>query len=255
MTALPQAFLDAPIAHRGLHNCAQGRPENSRAACRAALDAGYGIEIDLQLSRDGVAMVFHDETLERLTHQTGLVREWGAEALCATALTGGHEGVPTLLQVLSLVAGRVALLVELKDQHGAMGPTDGVLESAVGAALAGYSGPVAVMSFNPNMIARLAILLPDVPRGLVTCDYAAEDWPMLDEATRARLRGIPDYTRVGASFISHQARDLGRDRVRALRDTGAPVLTWTIRSAREEAQARQIAANITFENYLPLKRA
>ena len=73
MAGLPAAFLERPIAHRALHDLAAGRPENSRAAISAAVAAGYGVEIDLQLSSDGVAMVFHDERLERLTGARGLL--------------------------------------------------------------------------------------------------------------------------------------------------------------------------------------
>jgi glycerophosphoryl diester phosphodiesterase len=84
--ALPPDFLRLPLAHRALHDRAARRPENSPAAIRAAVAAGYGIEIDLQLSRDGIAMVFHDETLDRLTDQTGLVADRDAADLGAIPL-------------------------------------------------------------------------------------------------------------------------------------------------------------------------
>ena len=155
---LPAAFLAAPIAHRALHDVAAGRPENSRAAVRAAVVAGYGIEIDLQLSRDGVAMVFHDETLERLTPRQGWLRDLTAADLSTTPLTGGNEGIPTFAEILTLVAGRVPLLVELKDQTLRMDDTDGRLEAATAAALQGYGGPVAIMSFNPHCLAHLGDL-------------------------------------------------------------------------------------------------
>ena len=249
---LPSAFRRLPLAHRALHDVAEARPENSRAAIRAALSAGYGIEIDLQLSRDGQAMVFHDDDLRRLTGARGAVRQRDARALSGIPLRGGDgECIPSLPEVLALVAGRAPLLVELKDQHGRLGATDGALERATAAALAGYRGPLAVMSFNPHMVAAMATLAPQVPRGLVTCAYAAGDWPDLPATTRDRLRAIPDYPRCGAAFISHQAADLARARVADLRGQGAMVLCWTIRSPRQEAAARRIADNITFEGYLP----
>lgn len=250
MNGLPPVFLGAPIAHRALHDMGDGRPENSRAAILAAMEYGYGIEIDLQLSADGQAMVFHDYDLKRLTGQKGPVRTRQAAALAAITLTGGDEGIPTLAEVLALVRGRVPVLIELKDQHGQMGKTDGVLEAAVARDLAGYTGPAAVMSFNPEMVAGMADLAPDVPRGLVTCAYPARDWLLLRPAVRARLRGIPDYDRTGACFISHQASDLGSARVAELKRAGATVLCWTIRSAEAEAKARKIADNVTFEGYL-----
>ncbi|MFN3208776.1 MAG: glycerophosphodiester phosphodiesterase family protein [Roseovarius sp.] len=251
MTRLDRAFLGAPLAHRALHDVADGRPENSRAAIAAAMGRGYGIEIDLQLSRDGAAMVFHDYDMARLTGQPGPVQQRAAAALADVPLLGGNEGVPTLDEVLAQVAGRVPLLIELKDQHGQMGVTDGRLEQATAVALRDYDGPVAVMSFNPEMMVRMRDLAPGVARGLVTCDYTEEDWRLLRAEVRDRLREIPDFDRAGAGFVSHQARDLDRGRVAELQQAGADILCWTIRSPEEEAAARRVAGNITFEGYLP----
>lgn len=247
--ALPAAFLHRPIAHRAYHNRAEGRPENSRAAVRAAVAAGYGIEIDLQPSADGVPMVFHDYDLRRLTGVAGRFRGMTAAALGATPLLGGTEGIPTLAEVLEIVAGKVPLLIELKDQDGAMGADVGPLEAATAQVLAGYAGPVAVMSFNPHAVAAFHAALPQVPVGLTTSAYLAADWPLLPAAVRDHLRAIPDYDRVGASFVSHEAADLAAPRLAALRAQGAAVLCWTIRSPEAEAEARKRAQNITFEGY------
>ncbi|KEJ94912.1 phosphodiesterase [Pseudosulfitobacter pseudonitzschiae] len=247
---LPQGFLTVPIAHRALHDVADGRPENSRAAIRAAIAHGYGIEIDLQLSADGRAMVFHDYALDRLAEASGPLRLCDAAMLGRTVLRGSDEGIPDLAEVLEIVAGRVPLLIEIKDQDGAMGPDVGPLEDAAAKELRGYRGPVAVMSFNPHSVARMAEALPDVPRGLVTSAYTPEEWP-LSLAVCERLRDIPDYARVGACFISHEAEDLHRPRVAALKAAGADVLCWTIRTPEAEAEARRVAQNVTFEQYLP----
>lgn len=247
---LPRPFLTTPLAHRALHDKADGRPENSRAAIRAAIAAGYGVEIDLQLSRDGQAMVFHDYVLERLTGETGPVRQRDANALGAIALKGGAEGIPTFSEVLDIVRGQVPLLVEIKDQDGAMGDKVGALEEAAAAAARGYDGPLAFMSFNPHSVACMARMAPNVPRGLVTDGYSLANWPLLPAKTRARLRDIPDLERVGASFISHGVRDLNRPRISEIKAAGLPVLCWTVRSPKEEAEARKVADNITFEGYL-----
>lgn len=244
MTLHPD-FLRLPVAHRALHDRAAGRVENSRAAIRAAIAAGYGIEIDLQLSSDGVPMVFHDDVLDRLTGQTGPVRARRAADLSAIPLTGGAEAIPTFVEVLEIVGGQVPLLVEIKDQT----PFNGALERATAAALGSYDGPVAVMGFNPETVVLMADLAPHIPRGITTCDYAPADWPDLSEADCARLRGIPDYERAGASFISHQARDLGHPRVAELKAQGAAILCWTIRDAQAERAARSVADNVTFEGY------
>lgn len=247
-TALPRSFSKVPLAHRALHDVSDGRPENSRAAIRAAIDGGYGIEIDVQLSGDGAAMVFHDYHLERLTEKQGAVQLFTSAELKATGLIGGTEGIPDLPEVLALVAGQVPLLIELKDQDGAMGASVGPLERATADALVGYGGDVAVMSFNPHSVAAMQMLAPDVPRGLTTSAFRPEDWPLSD-AVCAELRAIPDYHRVGASFISHEVADLDRARVTDLKAAGAVICCWTVRSAEQEAQARQVADNITFEKY------
>lgn len=247
---LPDNFIARPIAHRALHDPASGRPENSIEAIDAAVRAGYGIEIDLQLSSDGVPMVFHDYDLARLTDQSGPVARRTATDLAAIPLVGGQAGIPTLSDVLERVAGRVPLLVEVKDQDGAMGPDVGALERAAAKLLSRYSGPLAVMSFNPHSVAVMSKVLPQVPRGIVTEAYSATSAPALPEAVRGRLREIPDYDRVGALFISHHAPDLDRPRVAALRQAGATILCWTIRSPEAEARARKVADQITFEGYL-----
>ncbi len=246
---LPQAFLTAPIAHRGYHDRTAGRVENSGAAFQAAIAAGYGIEIDLQLSSDGVAMVFHDDNLDRLTTAHGPVRLRTAAELGRLTLAGSTNTIPTFAQVLTQIAGRVPVLVEIKDQTLTMAETDGRLEAATTTALKGYQGPVALMSFNPHAIAHLAQLAPDIPRGLTTSAYDPADWHPLPADLCARLCAIPDFDRTQSSFISHEAADLARPRVADLKAQGAAVLCWTIRSPEAEAQARKIAHNITFEGY------
>lgn len=246
--ALPEPFLTVPLAHRALHDVSAGRPENSRAAVRAAIEAGYGIEIDVQLSADAQAMVFHDHDLDRLAEGTGPVRALAAGDLSQMPLNGGAEGIPDLQDILSLVAGQAPLLIEIKDQDGTMGPDIGRLEAAVAAALTGYDGLVALMSFNPHAVIRMAELCPDIPRGLVTDGYQTKDW-RLSKETRTRLRGIPDFDTAECSFISHNWHDLDRPRVAELRAQGADVLCWTVKSPEDEAQARKIAQNITFEQY------
>jgi glycerophosphoryl diester phosphodiesterase len=247
---LPAAFLSKPIAHRALHDKAKGRPENSLAAVRAAVEAGYGIEIDVQPSRDGVAMVFHDYDLERLTGRAGAIATLNAEELRAIRLLGGSEGIPTLREVLDTVAGKVPLLIEIKDQDGHMGPNLGPLGAAVAHELEGYEGPVAVMSFNPHAVAEMGRLAPNIPRGITTSAYIPDEWVPLPARICTHLRAIPDYESTESCFISHEVADLHRHRVAEIRALGAAILCWTVTSPALEAEARQVADNITFEGYL-----
>lgn len=250
MTALPTSFLARPIAHRGLHDAADGRAENSLAALSAAIAAGYGIEIDVQLSSDGEAMVFHDCHLNRLTAETGAVALHSAQALSKIILSGGQDTIPSLEQTLSLIAGRVPLLIEIKDQDGNMGSNVGALEAIVAKRLKPYQGDVAVMSFNPNAMEAFSTLQPKIPVGLVTDRFAIADWPDLSASIRDHLSKISDFERIGACFISHNHTQLGDPIVAKLKAQGVPILCWTVQSQADEAKTRTIANNITFDSYL-----
>lgn len=247
--ALHPDFLRLPIAHRGLH--APGRPENSMAAFRAAIAAGYGIECDIQAASDGTPVVFHDDDLPRLTGAEGLVRALAIDALSMLRIMETDQAIPSLAELLAEVAGQVPLLIEIKDQSLRSSPEIGTLSERVAEQVAGYDGPVAVMSFNPHTIAALHKAAPGIAVGLTTCGYDAEEWDMLDAGQRAHLAAIADFDRVGASFISHDRKDLDNPAVLALKSKAVPVLTWTIRSPEQEQAARRIADNITFEGYLP----
>lgn len=248
--ALSAEFLRRPIAHRALHKRSEGRPENSPAAIRAAIAAGYAIEIDVQGTADGQAVVFHDEWMERLTEATGFVKDYTAAELGRIRLRDSDECIPTLPEVLAIVAGQVPLLIEIKDQTDRMAETDGRLEAAVAKALKTYQGRVAVMSFNPHAVANMARLAPEIPRGITTAAYDYAGWAPLSPERCDELREIADYDRVGASFISHEAADLARNRVAELKARGATILCWTVTSEKVEAKAREVADNITFERYL-----
>lgn len=247
---LPDAFLARPLAHRGLHDVAAGRAENSPKAFIAAIAGGYGIELDLQLSQDGVPMVFHDYELGRLTGASGAVAQHTAVQLSQIPLRHDGDGIPTLAEVLALVDGQVPLLIEIKDQDGLMGPNIGPMGAAIAQVIRDYKGAFAFMSFNPHATAEMQTLLPDAPRGIVTDPYAANDWPLLPQKRREALSQIPDYARTGSCFVSHNVAHLDTPRIAALKAEGAAILCWTVKSPETEAQARKVADNITFERYL-----
>ncbi len=240
---LPDAFR-RPLAHRGLHDAAAGLPENSLAAVRAAAAAGYGIEIDLQPSADGEAMVFHDDALARLTGEAGPVSSRRAADLGRLTLLGTAETIPTLEIVLAAVAGRAPLLIELKRQAD-----PGPLAARCAALLAGYAGPAAVMSFDPAMLIPLREALPGVPRGLVSmADWAGEG---LDAERSGALARLEAMAAVGASFASYRWSDLPTAETAALREAGTPVLCWTVRRPEDAAAVAPHADAITFEGFRP----
>lgn len=252
MTALPAAFLDRPIAHRGLHDRARGRVENSRAAFEAAIAGGYGIELDVQMSRDGVAMVFHDDTLDRLTAASGPVRERSSAELCAIRLAGASDTIERLDTVLAFVGDRAPVLVEIKDQTGLPGADIAALDQVTGrvvqTAVREQGCVVAVMSFNPAYITALSWLDRTIPRGLTGMAF---DEPGLGAEANAALTDYAAFDPSGSSFVSHDRTTLDSPAVARLKARGVPILTWTIRSHAEEVAARRIADNITFEGYLP----
>jgi len=210
---LDPAFLKIPIAHRGLHDASKGVIENALSAFEAAISHGYGIELDVQLSADGEAMSFHDDTLDRLTVERGNVSAQNASALKTISLSGSADTIPDMRQTLDLIAGRVPLLIEIKDQDGALGPNVGPLEKRLAELLSGYKGPLGVMSFNPHSIAAFASFAPDIPRGRVTCTF--DDWPGVSGADLAALQPISPKNAGGISFVSHDRADLTSPHVTA----------------------------------------
>lgn len=248
---LPAEFLVRPIAHRAWHDLAKGRPENSLAAVRAAVAVGYGIEIDVQPSSDGVPMVFHDDDLERMTGIKGLIRERTAAELAELRLAGTGEKIPTLDEVLNAVSRRVPLLIEIKDQDGALGHKVGPLEVAVAQALRNYRDQVAVMSFNPYALMAVRHENRGLPLGLVTCTFKPEDWPGVPTERLDQLRRMEDWETnlIAAGFVSHEWTDLRAKQVAEIKMRGAKILAWTVRNMSEDRTARTVAHNVTFEGY------
>ncbi len=223
------AFLRAhPYAHRGLHG---GEiVENSRAAFSAAIAAGHGIELDVQGSADGEAFVFHDAKLERLTGETGNFDAHAGAELERIALTGTSETLPRLSEVLSLVAGRVPILIEVK----APGLLVGILCLAVRRALEGYREPVAVMSFNPSVGRWFHAHAPRIVRGLVVTEEN-------DKGLRGRTKRHLALWRAKPDFLAYDIRDLPSRFASQQRQRGLPVLTWTVRSDDQAETAMRYA--------------
>ena len=250
MTVDLDRLFDRPIAHRGLHDAANGIVENSRTAVWHAVQSGYGFEVDVQISSDGEAMVFHDDVLDRLTDYAGPVKEFTAAQLSGVPLKDSANGdtIWTLAELLELVAGQAPAVIEIKTHWD----SNTALARRVGELLAAYEGPVAAKSFDPDLVAELARAAPNVARGIVGYAYDDEEAESLTPFKRARLRNLLHWPRTGPHFISWDVKDLPRTSVDlANRITGAPVMTWTVRTPADQARAGLYADQMIFEGFRP----
>ena len=226
-----------PIAHRGLHARDAGVIENSRTAFEAAIAQDYAIECDVQLSRDGVPFIFHDDTLDRLTAARGPAGALAMAEIGALALTGSAAGdtPQTLAAFLAQIAGRTPLQIEIKAQPDPARTE--ALAAAVARALADYRGPHTLESFDPEALTALRRHGIRAPLGIV----------MQADGSRT-LRHWP-WTRF--AFISCHNLALSLPAVRFLRACGMEVTAWTIRSEAEAQAALRQADQIVFEGFRP----
>ncbi len=156
----PAWLTERPIAHRGLHDAQQGVIENTLGAAEAAIAAGYAIECDVQISRDGEAFVFHDETLDRLTDADGALCDKSAAEIKQARIKGSGEQPPTFSALLAAVAGRTPVICELKSRFDG----DWRVADRIAPLAAGYDGPLAFKSFDPDVIAYLRLRYPRLGR-------------------------------------------------------------------------------------------
>jgi glycerophosphoryl diester phosphodiesterase len=247
----PRPKFDRPIAHRGLHDRAAGVIENSSTAFERAIERGLTIECDVQLSRDGVPIIFHDDALERLTGMSGFVRDKTAAELTAMPLLDSAAGdrPQRFTEFLEQIGGRTLLQIELKKQQGAAA---GMLAKKVAEALAGYSGPVTVESFDPALIALVRRFGFKGPVGIITGAYdKPEPESGLSDIQRSFLRHLLHWPWSRFSFISCHFQALNLPVVRFFRGLGMPVTAWTVRTPDEARLAAAGADQIVFEGFDP----
>ncbi|MFT0861035.1 glycerophosphodiester phosphodiesterase family protein [Ancylobacter sp. G4_0304] len=238
-----------PVAHRALHDAARGIIENTPSAVAAALARNYAIEVDIQLSADGEALVFHDDDLDRLTHATGPFHALNAAALKAVEMRGTADRMMTLRELLDQVAGRVPLVIELKSRFDG----DTAVAARAAEVLAGYDGPAALMSFDPDLVAAVRRFAPHIPRG-ITMEHRYDDpeWDMLSPATKFAWGNLLHFPRTRPDFIAHYVKELPATAPSILkRVTGLPILTWTVRSEEDRRTAARHADQMIFEGFTP----
>jgi glycerophosphoryl diester phosphodiesterase len=248
----PAWLVERPIAHRGLHDAALGVIENTLHAARAAVAGGFAIECDIQLSRDGEAFVFHDERLDRLTGASGALIDKSAAEIASARITGSGESPPTLQAFLSAVGGATPVICELKSRFdGDWRVGDRIAELA-----AGYEGPLAFKSFDPDLVAYLRLRYPSLggagalcPLGIVAeASYDGPAWAFLGAEQRRDWTDFEHFDRARPDFLSWNVDDLPHKVPFLVKElNGAPVMAWTVRSAAQREAARKWADQIVFE--------
>ncbi len=239
-----ERLFDPPVAHRGLW-AADGAPENSLAAFQAACAGGYGIELDVQLTADGEAVVFHDDRLERMTGREGRLRDHTAAELGTFALKGTDETIPTLADTLTLIGHRAMVFIELKTPFGDVGP----LEKRVTEVLVDHNGPTAVIGFNPYSHAWFADHHPQILRGLDSYSWNDDSARKLAPEMRKSLAALeqveiarPDFLALGLDMLPSPRADLYRAK-------GMPIVAWTVRSPDQWEGVRDHCDNLIFEGF------
>ena len=237
-------YKNLSYAHRGLHTDACA--ENSLSAFKEAVKAGYAIELDVRLSQDGVLVVFHDDTLDRMTDEAGRVDTKTASELSKIKLGKTEDTIPTFAEVLSLVDGRVPLLVEIKEDAGSLAVTEKCVE-----ALRSYKGDFIIESFNPLALARVKELMPEALRGILSESFLKEKEYRTPTHFLLSILALnflcrPDFIAFNHKHYKNIALRLARGLFRV------PTLAWTTRSEKEEIDAKEHGFDgVIFENYIP----
>lgn len=239
-----ERLFGPPVAHRGLWS-PDGAPENSLGAFQAACEADYGIELDVQLSGDGEAMVFHDDDLARMTGAEGRIGDHTAADLGRLRLRGGDDTIPTLLDALALVGHRAMVQVELKTPYGQVGP----LEQRVHEVLIDHNGPVCVIGFNPYSHAWFADRFPGVLRGLDS--YSYKGVAHMDAAQRRAFATLEHVAIAKPHFLALGLDILPSDPAARLRANGMPVVAWTVRDPAQWETVKPYCDNLIFEGFRP----
>ena len=235
-------------AHRGLHNIADGVPENSLAAFRRAIRHGYGSELDVHLLRDGSLAVFHDSALDRMTGCAGVLEDRTAADLSALHLAGTPETIPQFCEVLSLYEGTgLPLVVELKPCRG----NHNALTERTVRELDKFHVPYCLESFDPRCLRWLRKHRPDIIRGQLSADFLRDrsDRGFLMDFLAAKLLmnfyGLPD-------FLAYRFEDRVKAPLRFCRRWfGARIFYWTVRSRADLETAGHEGAQAIFEGFDP----
>ena len=240
-------LVHRPIAHRGLHDETLGQVENTESAFTKALEKSYSIECDIQLTADGEAVVFHDDDVGRILQGSGRVKDFTIRQMKAMTFRNGSDRVQTLAELLEQVNARATLVIEIKS----LWDNDFTLTDRATDMIANYDGPVALMSFDPHHVARVATTAPEIIRGITADRVIDSYYDPLPVTLRVSMREMLHWPETQPHFVAFDFHQLPFEPVTELRAAGFPIITWTIRNETEASQARRWCDQITFENFNP----
>jgi glycerophosphoryl diester phosphodiesterase len=245
----PDWLTARPVAHRGLHDAARGVIENMPGAVQAAVAGNFSIEVDIQLTADGEAMVHHDDALGRLTEGSGALLGKSAAELRAVKFKNTAERMMSLDDLLTLVAGRVPLVIEVKSHFDG----DRKLVKRMADVLASYSGPVVGMSFDPDQVLALREIVPGLPRGIVAQrNYDDDYWKKLTREQRDSMLYLRHGFRTEPHFVAFWVNQLPAPAPWIARNIfGCPLLAWTVRTPEQREWAARHADQMIFEGFVP----
>lgn len=236
------ALYGVHYAHRGLFDNETDTPENSLAAIRKAVKAGYGIEFDVQLSKDDVPVVFHDASLKRMCGVDGKAWEFTLEELQKMKLGKSNETIPTFAHVLEVIDGRVPLIIEYK-----MDRADTKVCELGNALLEGYKGVYCIESFHPLAVMWYRKNRPDVIRGQLSENYARTGKKRLDLWLMTHL--LTNFV-TRPDFVAYRHSDADNISRRICRVLGALSVAWTIRSEEEYKKAKAQFDLFIFDSFI-----
>lgn len=245
----PDWLTARPVAHRGLHDLSRGIVENTPSAIRAAVEHGFSIEIDVQRTADGEAIVHHDKTLGRLTEGREALASLTADRLKQVAFKQTADRMVTLGELCDLIAGRSVLVVEIKSLFDG----DVTLVKRVAKVLAAYQGPAVAMSFDPEQVAALRHVAPNIVRGIVAQRRYDDDyWAQASAAQRRRMTTLRHALETQPHFVAYSVNDLPAPAPWIARHLfGCPLLTWTVRTPEQRSRAERYADQMIFEGFVP----
>ena len=220
------------FAHRGYFDNNSSAPENSLASFELAVEKGFGIELDIQLSSDGVAMVFHDADLERVCGVEGKIWDYTAEELSQMKLMGSEETIPTFEQALAVIDGRAPLLVEYK-----MDRVDTAVCAAGQALLDEYDGDYVIQAFDPRALMWYKKNAPQVARGQLAKQYWEEE-EYKGEALYVVLGNLLTNVATRPDFVSYEFSDKNNRAFKLYDLLGGKTACWTLRSEEDYAQVK-----------------